>query len=98
MEKVFKYRDFDEQWREYILWKTKDINKTRIRVVEAICYDIETDEPFWHAIKIQRLYKNDKGRWVYKSAINIPFEDFPEFCNMINEVKKIYDEEKSESA
>jgi hypothetical protein len=96
MQSGFKYRDYDEQWREYILLKVKEINEnTRIRIVEATCYDIETDEPFWHAIKIQRLYRNEKGRWIYKGSINIPFEAFSEFCDIINETKKMCDDIKA---
>jgi hypothetical protein len=96
MQSGYKYRDFDDLWRELIILKVKEIDKkTRIRILEATLYDVETDEPFWHAVKIQKLYRNEKGRWIYKDSLNIPFDAFPEFSEMINEVKKICDDIKA---
>jgi hypothetical protein len=97
MKGAFKYRDWDEQWREEILLQVKEIDKNnRIRILEVILYDMETDEPFWHAIKIQRIYWNEgKKRWIYRSSINIPFEAFSEFYEMINETKNKVDNIKA---
>jgi len=84
----YRYKDWDECWREeYVLKVTEIDDKTRIRIVEVILYDNDTDEPFWHGIKIQRIYKRENGKWKYKSAINIPFRAFLGFCQMLDELR-----------
>jgi hypothetical protein len=92
MQRGYKTRDFDEWYEELIILQVKEIDgTTRIRILEDTHYDSETEEPFWHGIKIQRVSKNKQGRWVYRDKLNIPFDAFPEFCNLVLKTKEQWD-------
>ena len=85
-----KIRDFDEWYESKILLKEKQLGEdNKIRVLDDIHYDSETDEPFWHGIQFQRVAKSKKGRWVYRrEKLNIPFDHFDEFLNLVLKVKE----------
>jgi len=83
----FRYRDFDDCWREEYILKVKEIDdRTRIRIVEVIIYDNDTDEPFYHSIKIQKVFKKQNGKWRFGNMVSIPFKSFLTFCQMFDDL------------
>lgn len=88
MSSLSKIRDPDE-WHEekYLICETELESGNKIVVLEDSHYDDDTDEVFWHGIQIQRISKNRKGKWQYREKLNIPYNKFSDFCEIILRVK-----------
>jgi len=84
-----RIRDADEWYEAKYLIHEEEIEKgNKIRVLEDEHHDSDTDEIFWHGIQIQRISKTRSGRWMYREKINIPYDRFAEFCDLILKVKQ----------
>lgn len=84
-----KIRDPDEWWEEkYLLYEEEIGEGNKIRVLEDAHYDSDTEEAFWHGIQIQRVSKTRSGRWMFREKLNIPYDKFSEFCDLILMVKQ----------
>jgi hypothetical protein len=84
-----RIREFDEWYPEIILLSVRELGSdNRIRVLDVTHYDADTEEPFWHGIKFQRISKSKKGKWLYREKLNIPFDHFSEFCDLVLKIKE----------
>ncbi|MGB8780480.1 MAG: hypothetical protein WCD81_07520 [Candidatus Bathyarchaeia archaeon] len=89
MSKNDKIREFGEWYQEVILLSVRALGAdNRIRVLDVTHYDVDTEEPFWHGIKFQRISKSKKGKWRYREKLNIPFDHFSEFCDLVLKIKE----------
>ena len=89
-EKFLYYMNNPDEWYEskYLIHEEELEEENKIKILEDEHCDIETDEAFWHGIQIQRISKNEKGRWRYRERINIPYSKFPDFCEILLKVKQ----------
>jgi hypothetical protein len=88
MTKRYRDRDFDEWYEDQrVLFAIQLDEDNRIKVLNDVHYDADTDEAFWHGIKFQRIIKTRKGDWRYREKLNIPFDHFEEFYNLVLKVK-----------
>lgn len=84
-----RIRDSDEWYEAIGVIHEEELEEgNKIRILDDEHYDEETQEVFWHGIKIQRISKDRKGRWRYREKINIPYDKFPDFCKMLLKVKR----------
>jgi hypothetical protein len=56
----------------------------KIRFWDVRYRDVDSGRTFWHAIKILRIAKNQKGKWYYtREKLNIKYSKFPIFQQII---------------
>ena len=89
MSSNFWERDPDDWNLQRYLIREFRINENNYMVKENIHIDNETDEIIYHSIQIQRSYITQKGRRRFSNEkINIPFDKFPEFCRVLQEINE----------
>ena len=85
----FWERDPDNWHQDKVLIREFRLNENKYMVNDNSHIDSETDVQIYRSIQIQRSYKTQKGRWYYSGEkINIPFDKFPEFCRIIQEINE----------
>jgi hypothetical protein len=87
MSSNFWEREPDDWHLERYLIQEFRINENIYMVKENVHIYDETDEIIYHSIQIQRSYVSQKGRRRFSNEkINIPFDKFSEFCQILNEI------------
>lgn len=86
----FYYMNNPDEWYESksLIHEEELEEGNKIRILEDEHIVIETDEVFWHGIQIQRVSKSQTGKWRYRERINIPYDRFPDFCEILLKVKR----------
>ena len=89
MARSKKFRDSGEWYRERVVIYEIEIEKgNKIRFSDDRHVDSESERTFWHGIKIQRISKSLKGKWMYREKLNIPYKKFLDFCKIVMEVNE----------
>jgi len=87
MSSNFWDRDPDDWYQDKYIIREIIFKNTKLRINNNYHIFSDTDKPIYHSIQMQIFNKSRKGKWILsRQKINIPFESFPEFVQVIQEI------------